>query len=138
MKKLIWIVVLSGLLALLMALSITSTAAAKTQVEKPQDILTAVQRAWLGKLEFCESKGNPKALNKKDRDGTPSYGLLQFKPSTFRYYAKRYKISGTAGYKDAATQILIVEQMIIRNDVSWKQQFPMCVKKLGKPPVIHI
>lgn len=103
------------------------------EVEKP-DILSFRQRAWLGALQWCESRGNPKALNANDRDNTPSYGILQFKPGTFYGFGKLYGIDTKAGYNDPTTQIKIVEQMIIRNDVKWSQQFPDCTKQLGVPP----
>jgi hypothetical protein len=142
MKKIIKLVILAGVVAFLLTLSIFQASGAGTikyVVEKPvevekKDILTRPQRAWLGALIWCESRGNVDALNKKDRDGTPSYGLLQFKPSTFTHYAKLYGIDGKAGYKDADTQEKIVEQMIIRGGINWSQQFPTCTKKLGTPP----
>ena len=50
------------------------------------------QEAWLQKLIHCESRGVPTAINPVDLDGTPSYGLLQFKPSTFTGYRKQYQL----------------------------------------------
>jgi len=100
----------------------------------PMDPLTHRQRAWLGALEWCESRANPEAINPNDRDGTPSYGILQFKPSTFTYYQLRYGVAGAQTYMDPGAQEAIVEQMIINNDVKWSQQFPECVRKLGNPP----
>lgn len=40
----------------------------------------------------CESGLNPKALNPKDTDGLPAYGLYQFKKGTFLYFAKAANI----------------------------------------------
>lgn len=140
MKKILWILFLSGIVALILALAITQKANAK--VEKlpatitPKENLNYQQKAWLGALEWCESKGNPNAINPKDRDNTPSYGILQFKPSTFILYQKQYATDGEL--MDPTAQESIVEQMIIKDNVKWSQQFPDCVKKLGKPPVIHI
>lgn len=142
MKKIIKIIIAAGIVAFLLTLSIYEASGAVknrqkeiiVEVEK-KDPLTYQQRAWFGALTWCESKGNPNAVNKKDRDGTPSYGLLQFKPSTFTYFAEKYGIDGSAGYMDPKAQSLIVEQMILRNDVTWSQQFPACVKILGKPPI---
>ena len=37
------------------------------------------------KLADCESTNNPEAINWND-NGSPSYGLLQFKAKTFQYY----------------------------------------------------
>lgn len=110
-------------------------------IEVPVDILTHQQRAWLGALEWCESGGNPKAINPKDKDNTPSYGILQFKPSTFNYFSGLYNITvpipvaPAMAYMNPEVQILIVEQMIIREEVNWHQQFPACTSKLGLPPV---
>lgn len=92
------------------------------------------QKAWLGALEWCESKGNPKAVNPKDRDNTPSYGLLQFKPGTFYGYAKRYGIPVT-DYMNPAEQEAVVMAMIQhRDEINWYQQFPACTRRLGLPP----
>ena len=97
--------------------------------------LSTEQKAWLGALEWCESRGNPKAINPKDRDNTPSYGLLQFKPSTFEYFAEKYGIATTSkGYMDPDVQEAIVTQMILQGHVDWSWQFPMCTKRLGPPP----
>lgn len=98
--------------------------------------LSRPQRAWLGALEWCESRGRAEAVNPKDRDNTPSYGLLQFKPSTLTMFEKAYGIKGEL--MDPDVQEAIVVQMILRGGVDWHQQFPDCVKKLGLPPkVIH-
>ena len=137
MKKIIWIVFLAEILALIMAFALTSKASTVTTVENiiPKDNLTHQQRAWLGALEWCESRGNPEAVNPKDRDNTPSYGILQFKPGTLANYKQVYGIEGKL--MDADTQEAVVEQMIIKGGINWKQQFSDCVKKLGKPPVIN-
>lgn len=96
--------------------------------------LSKRQTIWLHALMWCESKGKPEALNPKDKDGTPSYGILQFKPGTFNHYAKLYGIDASAGYKDADTQEKIVTQMILKGNIKWSQQFPQCTKQLGLPP----
>lgn len=101
----------------------------------PEDILSKRQRAWLHALEWCESHHTDTAINKVDRDGTPSYGRLQFKPGTFNYFMKRYELGTSTNYMDGDLQEKIVEQMIIRADVKWYQQFPDCTKKLGNPPL---
>ena len=98
-------------------------------------ILTDNQRAWLRKLIQCESSGNPKAINPKDRDLTPSYGLLQFKPETFYGFAKQYGIEVT-DVMDPDQQIEIVSSMIIDSkNINWAQQFPVCSARYGQPPV---
>lgn len=99
----------------------------------PTNGLSATQSAWLLSLEKCESSGNPKAINPKDKDGTPSYGLLQFKPATLAMYQKRYGIKGQL--MDPATQVAVAVEMIKDADaINWKREFPGCVKKLGTPP----
>jgi len=97
--------------------------------------LTSEQQAWLGALEWCESGGNPKAINPKDSDGTPSYGILQFKPGTFRTFAGIYGLSTSTSYMNRDEQVAIVTQMVVRNGVNWHQQFPACVARLGLPPL---
>lgn len=149
MKKTIFVAVVTALLFLAIA---TRTVGSTTNIpEKPtasttvqivtvvkevekKDILTYQQRAWVGALEYCESRGNPKAVNPNDLDNTPSYGILQFKPSTYTYFKMRYKLDISDDYMDPAGQIKIVEQMIIRSDVDWSTQFPGCTRKLGLPP----
>lgn len=144
MKKYIKLVILAGIVVLLLALSTNVAGGSKTVYEKVEiikevekkDPLSYQQRAWLGALTWCESGGKPTAVNPNDLDNTPSYGILQFKPATFYGYAKLYGIDSSKGYMDADTQLAIVEQMILRGDVKWSQQFPACTKKLGTPPKI--
>lgn len=93
---------------------------------------SAAQEEWIDKLERCESSGNPKAINPKDLDGTPSYGSFQFKPSTFNMYAKRYGIEGEL--MDRSAQREIVVNMLGDEKVRWTSEFPDCVRKLGIPP----
>lgn len=95
--------------------------------------LSYEQKAWLGSLEWCESRGNPEAVNPKDLDNTPSYGLLQFKPGTFDLYSGIYRIA-TTSYMAPAEQEEIVTDMILKGGINWHQQFPACVKLLGLPP----
>lgn len=93
---------------------------------------TEAQEAWLKKLEHCESSGNPEAINPEDTDGTPSYGLLQFKPSTFVAFSRVYKMTGEL--MDPEAQRAIVRRMMGDASVNWHQQFPACVRRLGLPP----
>lgn len=90
------------------------------------------REAWLQKLILCESTGNPNAINKIDLDGTSSYGLLQFKPSTFKYFAKKYNVPGEM--MNPESQKEVVRHMMDDKSVVWKNQFPDCVRKLGTPP----
>lgn len=97
--------------------------------------LSHQQTAWLGALEWCESRGNPKAINPKDRDNTPSYGILQFKPSTFSLFATLYGLSSTTDYMDPDAQEAIVKQMILQGGIRWNYQFPACTAMIGTPPL---
>jgi len=45
----------------------------------------------IDKLANCESNNNPLVVNWED-NGSPSYGLLQFKERTFIHYTKRYNL----------------------------------------------
>lgn len=95
----------------------------------------ALSRAtWIDRLVQCESRGNPRAINPKDRDGTPSYGLLQFKPSTFASYARAYGMASTSNFMDPEAQRAIVLRMMRDPSVDWHLQFPVCVQRLGMPP----
>lgn len=97
-----------------------------------QPVLAEDRATWLAALIQCESNGRPEAVNPKDRDGTPSYGLLQFKPSTFEMFSKAYGIAGDLMDPEAQTAIVI--RMMDDKSVVWENQFPACVRKLGRPP----
>lgn len=106
---------------------------ATSTVQKPT--LSHQQQVWLGALEWCESRGKHDAINPEDRDGTPSYGSFQFKPSTLDYYAKKYGIATTT-VMDYKVQRAVIEAMVLDGkNINWSQQFPDCVKKNGKPPL---
>ncbi len=110
------------------------------------DPLTHPQRVWLGALEWCESKGNPEAINKVDKDGTPSYWWYQFKPSTFKGFGVKYGLIAKETtlaqvavlMKDYGLTINIMEHMVLDPDITPKQWryslFPGCTTKLGTPP----
>lgn len=103
--------------------------------EPPKPTLTHAQQIWMGALEWCESRGDNSAINPKDRDNTPSYGAFQFKPGTLTSYAKLYGIEASTTVMDYPTQKKVVEAMILHQEqIDWHQQFPDCVKRLGKPP----
>lgn len=109
--------------------------ARSSKEEHVQTDLERRQATWLSALEWCESRGVETAINKKDRDGTPSYGALQFKPSTYAYFAKVYGLASTTDYMSAEGQREIVARMIADPSVKWTQQFPDCVKHfVGFPP----
>lgn len=111
----------------------------KAHTTQPIDDLRARQEIWLDALEWCESRGVETAVNPRDRDGTPSYGALQFKPSTYAYFAKRYGLASTTDYTNAAQQREIVRRMIADPGMSDKElrarQFPDCIQRVvGLPP----
>lgn len=60
-----------------------------------EDILNILERnKILQKMEdlaLCESSNNPLALNPDDK-GTPSYGLFQYKETTWKRYIKQYNL----------------------------------------------
>ncbi len=126
-----------GICTILLTIAFSSGRADSEVVPVPstQSILTHRQQIWLDALEWCESGGNPKAYNPKDRDNTPSYGLLQFKPSTFYYFEQRYELGSSTDYTDSAMQEAITAEMIAHSgSVDFHRQFPDCVKRLGLPP----
>lgn len=109
----------------------------------PADPLTHAQRVWTYALEWCESRGNPEAINQVDRDGTSSYGAWQFKPATLWHYGTLYGVPGMpklqaidkAFVMNRDTQSAVLDQMVLhRDEIKWSQQFPDCTKKLGYPP----
>lgn len=97
----------------------------------PRD-LSHKEALWIAALEWCESRGDPEAVNEEDLDGTPSFGAFQFKPGTFSMFAKAYGIEGDLMDRDA--QYAIVRRMLDDRSVNWRQQFPGCVRILGLPP----
>lgn len=132
----------------------SSTPASSEEPSLPK--ISHRQEVWRNALEWCESRGNPDAINKIDRDGTSSYGAYQFKPETFWAYGEMYSVvrrpevrepqvvllvDGSLGSEYDAlmhrdTQAAIVDQMILHYDeINWRQQFPDCIKnKIGMPP----
>ena len=142
---LIWIGIVSSLLLGWLGVSrITYVRQAKAQeIEVTRETVTHAQEVWISALEWCESRGKPEAVNKVDRDGTPSYYSFQFKPGTFRYYAEKHQIiekglgdkTIMAKMGSQETQELLVKHLVNDKSIKWNQQFPDCVKKLGRPPV---
>lgn len=139
-----FLIVLMIMTAAAVAITLLNPAKAETRQETKQEAqLTHAQEVWIAALEWCESRGRPEAINKKDRDGTPSYYSFQFKPSTLEYYGKIYKVipqeadeAQLAEYlKSYEIQYAIVKAMVLDSKhITWEQQFPGCVKKNGPPP----
>ena len=97
-----------------------------------------VENQVVYEMENCESGGNPSATNPMDKDGTPSYGLLQFKPDTLIHYVEKYKIMNTNSWEkvdainwayDGALVESIFRKMLYDKDVVWTNEFPACYKQ---------
>lgn len=131
-------------LALAVPLIFSPYAAEPTYIEPnaQRQPLTHAQEVWLSALEWCESRGNPSAINKVDRDGTPSYYSYQFKPGTFKMFGEYYGVIPTNLPTNDLMELMkrhdlqreIVRHMIKDPDTRWSQQFPACTKLLGTPP----
>lgn len=115
----------------------------KVELTPAQLDLIHRQETWISALEWHESRGRNSALNPKDRDGTPSYSNFQWKPSTFIWYAKKYKLipeeKTVADFpelvKNYELQRNIIRHMINDPDVKWYNEFPDVTKnKIGLPP----
>lgn len=144
-RKIIYLVLLA-LVWLVVALLVIAPpiAASKAEVEgedvtpSPEEIALQERReVWLNALEWCESRGIHSAVNKVDRDGTPSYGPFQFKPSTFAHYVEKYAIAVPEGedFMHYESQRAIVARMIDDPEVNFANEFPDCVRnKIGPPP----
>lgn len=89
-------------------------------------------------LIWCESRANGGAVNKIDLDGTPSYGLLQFKPLTLWDWATKHKILDIE--KAEIMNVIFDGQVQIdaflaeyeengQKEAWWKQNFPGCFAK---------
>lgn len=112
-------------------------------ITKEEADLIHRQETWISALEWCESRGKNSALNKMDRDGTPSYSNFQWKPTTILYFGKMYGLIATTTSLTEVPEILldyelqrnIVRHMVKDKGVNWYNQFPDCVKlKVGLPP----
>ena len=113
---------------------------AHVEIKSP---LTHQQIVWTYSLEWCESRGVESAINPNDRDNTPSYYSFQWKPSTFLYFAKIYKVipatttptESSKIMRDYTKQRAVIEAMVLDSKhINWHQQFPDCVARLGYPP----
>jgi len=128
-----------------------SQTSVKSQVECPVQYVQSPfigfshrLEVWLSVLEWCESGGKGvKAVNPKDKDGTPSYYFFQFKPSTFKAYGIKYNllkesISDEEVFKCMENYELtkqIVRLMVQDKQVNLSNEFPACLRKIGNPPV---
>lgn len=103
-------------------------------VQEAKPALSPAQVIWLARLMQCESGLKAGAINPNDLDNTPSYGILQFKPSTFIGAAIALKLASTTDYMNPELQVAIVTHWVLHGGIDWTQQFPACVEKLGLPP----
>lgn len=85
---------------------------------------------------MCESGGKESAINPKDSDGKPSYGLLQFRLATFLGFSKQYGLGYTEeNFMQGEAQKHVTGRMILDEKLDLGTQFPLCVKvKIGYPP----
>jgi len=109
----------------------TITATTTVYIEKS---LKPEQVIWMARLMKCESGIKETAINPNDVDNTPSWGILQFKPSTFDHFTVKYGIEGEL--MDPNAQVAVVMHWVLNPEqVTWSRQFPACVKMLGEPPL---
>ena len=92
---------------------------------------------WIERLIWCESRGNPDAVNWYD-GGTPSFGILQFKTDTFWRYNLKYQLLPNLEKNevpniimDSDVQIRLAKRII--SNGGYKNWFN-CVKSIGLPP----
>ncbi len=128
-----WILIAVAFILIAVSYRISESVEPAVITAPPADVLTAPQRVWMNALRWCESNGIDGSINPKDRDSTPSWGRYQFKPGTFTYYQGLYGLP-KAELMDGEAQERIVEQMIVRGGITWKNEFPECTRKLGQPP----
>ncbi len=109
------------------------------QQEIPEQSDNLELEKWIKELALCESSNNPLAVNPKDKDSRPKYGLYQFDIETWKMYIKRYELFNyeeweeadwwNAIYSDHHQEIVLKE--MIKNNVDLEKEFG-CVKKIGK------
>jgi len=91
------------------------------------------------KLMECESSNNPLAINVRDKDGTASFGLAQYKPETFKEYGIKYGIIGEkASWNwimtlifDAKIQKKLTYEIIKNEPQTARKLWPVCAKRAG-------
>lgn len=105
-------------------------------------LTTTKQDKWISDLMYCESRNDTLAVNPKDLDGTASYSLFQWKPSTFKAYVKKYDLFDWQTWEKADWwnamfsdyhQMTVIQYMINDLSIKWNKEFPWCVKKIGLP-----
>lgn len=101
---------------------------------------TEKTKTVLKELISCESGGRENALNPNDKDNTPSYGLLQFKPSTLLWAIRTYNLRPNIE-DDEVMNLMFSGQLQVdaflamygdgKPESWWKSQFPACSKMHG-------
>lgn len=147
MKKLDTLILASPIiLAFILLVTIKPSAQGVEPEQVPPPLLTHEQEVWLHALQWCESHGNGEAINKVDKDGTPSYYWYQFKPGTFRGYGEKYLLIEIGKTDEEIMELMknyeltysIMERMVADPTITAKQWryslFPGCTAKLGTPP----
>jgi len=96
-------------------------------------------REWIDALAVAES-GNRSWIVHEEEDGRRYYGCLQFRPETFRYFAKKFQLDQTAQPEDftdlifdCAFQKRLAARMIRENPDNWKH-WRKTVGRIGLPP----
>lgn len=119
---------------------ISKLAEVKTVYAQEEKLLTTAiidpHRAWKDKLRKCESGGNDEALNPKDTNNKRSVGRYQFQDATFEWLSKKYNIK-TTDIWNGDEQELLLDRMIKDKEINLRNQFPLCVKKIGLPTLVE-
>lgn len=132
--------ILKGLFAVAasLVLSVPNYAAMPTieYLEPPPVVETKVTEPFVEFLVKCESGGNERAINPLDKDGFPSWGLLQFKPDTLFGYVNKYKTLPDIERQeimnvifDGELQLRVLAEMLKDPEVDWYQEFPACYRR---------
>lgn len=105
------------------------------QITIPTEKEPAPFDMWLLNLSKCESGNNPEAINPHDH-GSPSYGLFQYKKSTWIMGMRKYNLAPNAEDEelmnfifDRNTQTELTK-LILSEPNGWKHWF-VCGKKIG-------
>lgn len=120
------------------------TATAESPQLSNEERYELAMNTWLVKLSTCESNNNEKAVNPRDSDGKPAYGLYQYKLGTFMSLAKKYSV-----YPDLTIDMVhkyamdgdkahhLTKEVIMKNPKEALQWGCTYHKNVGKPPKIE-
>ena len=109
------------------------------EVKVPENLSPYTNRVLTDLLK-CESGYNALALNAVDRDNTPSFGALQFKPTTWTGVLQKYydpNITPEQAFLKIFDGDLQVKVWVlwfedgVKTQAWWDNQFPDCAKKYG-------